>query len=193
MVNERCRPENFLYSLVIGDEASFVMNGELNTQNVRQYAPIGHPPAFNFERSHSRVHLTVWAALCGNGLVLGPYFFEQNVNGIAYLRMLNEFVLPQLAEHFNNQYWEGRFRGLWWAQDGAPAHRLIAVRDRLNDVFGNHRIIGLGHDVEWPPRSPDLTPCDFFLWGYLKDKVFSTPPQNINELRQKIVREFDGQ
>jgi hypothetical protein len=106
--------------------------------------------------------------------------------------MLNEFVLPQLAEHFNNQYWEGRFRGLWWAQDGAPAHRLIAVRDRLNDVFGNHRIIGLGHDVEWPPRSPDLTPCDFFLWGYLKDKVFSTPPQNINELRQKIVREFDA-
>jgi hypothetical protein len=59
-------------------------------------------------------------------------------------------------------------------------------------VFGNHRIIGLGHDVEWPPRSPDLTPCDFFLWGYLKDKVFSTPLQNINELRQKIVREFDA-
>jgi hypothetical protein len=111
--NERCRPENFLYSLVIGDEASFVMNGEVNTQNVRQYAPIGHPPEFNFERSHSRVHLTVWAALCGNGLVLGPYFFEQNVNGIAYLRMLNEFVFPQLAEHSNNQYWEGRFRGLW--------------------------------------------------------------------------------
>jgi hypothetical protein len=61
-------------------------------------------------------------------------------------------------------------------------------------VFGNHRIIGLGHDVEWPPLSPDLTAsCDFFLWGYLKDKVFSTPPaQNINELRQRIVREFDA-
>ena len=53
--------------------------------------------------------------------------------------MLNEFVFPQLAEHFNNQYWEGRFWGLWWAQDGAPAHRLIAVRDRLIDVFGNIR------------------------------------------------------
>jgi hypothetical protein len=53
--------------------------------------------------------LTVSAALCGNGLVLGPYFFEQNVNGIAYLRMLNEFVFPQLAEYFNNQYWEEGF------------------------------------------------------------------------------------
>ena len=150
-------------SLLIGDEASFAINGEVNTQNVRQYAPKGHQPAFNFERSNSRVHLTVWAAVCGNGLIIGPYFFDGNVNGNAYLRMLNEFVFPQLAEHLNNQYWEGGFRGLWWAQDGAPAHRLIAVRDRLIDVFGSNRVIGLGHDVEWPPRSPDLTPCDFFL------------------------------
>ena len=140
-----------MVNLLIGDEASFVMNGEVNTQNVRQYAPKGHPPTFNFERSNSRKHLTVWAALCGNGMIFGPYFFEQNVNGITNLRMFNEFVFPQLVEHFNNQHWEGRFRGLWWAQD-APAHRLIAVRDRLNDVFGNNRVIGLGHDVEWPPR-----------------------------------------
>ena len=61
--NQRCRRENFLNSLLIGDEASFTMNGKVNTQNVRQYAPKGHPPAFNFERSNSRVQLTVWAAL----------------------------------------------------------------------------------------------------------------------------------
>ena len=24
-------------------------------------------------------------------------------------------------------------------------------------------------DVEWPPHSPNLTPPDFFLWGYLKE------------------------
>ena len=33
---------------------------------------------------------------------------------------------------------------------------------------------------------PDLTPCDFFLWGYMKDKVFSTPPRDVDELREKI-------
>ena len=64
------------------------------------------------------------------------------------------------------------FRGSWWAQDDVPAHRLIKVRDRLNDVFGNNRIIGLGHDVEWPPRSPDLTPCDFFCGDISKIKSF---------------------
>ena len=41
----------------------------------------------NFERSNSRVHLTVWAAVCGNGLIIGPYFFDGNVNGNAYLRI----------------------------------------------------------------------------------------------------------
>ncbi len=39
----------------------------------------------NFEKSNSRVHLTVWAAVCGNGLIIGPYFFHGNVNGNAYL------------------------------------------------------------------------------------------------------------
>ena len=188
--NQRCQNENFLDRFFIGDEAAFEMNGQVNTHNVREYAPRGNPPAFNFDRSRERAKLTVWAGVCGNGLILGPYFFYANVDGLSYLRMLNDFVFPQLANHFNNQYWEGMFRGLWWAQDGAPAHRLLVVRYRLNEAFMN-RVVGLGHNVEWPPRSPDLTPCDFFMWGYLKDKVFSTPPENIQQLRQKIIDEFN--
>ncbi|CAF5082377.1 unnamed protein product, partial [Rotaria sp. Silwood1] len=39
---------------------------------------------------------------------------------------------------------------------------------------------------DWPARSPDLTPCDFFLWGYLKDIVFQNPPATIIELKQRI-------
>jgi hypothetical protein len=40
----------------------------------------------------------------------------------------------------------------------------------------------------WPPRSPDLTPCDFFLWGYIKDVVYVPPlPNDIQELRQRII------
>ena len=169
--NERCRNQNFLQSTIIGDEAGFALNGEVrvNSHNVREYAPKGNPPAFNFERTNSRAKLTIWAALCGNGVILGPYFFDGNVTGLAYLRMLNEFAFPQLAIHYNNQFWEGLFRGLWWAQDGVPFHRLIEVRDRLNEVFGDNRVIALQHNVEWPPRSPDLTPCDFFSVGVSRE------------------------
>jgi hypothetical protein len=36
----------------------------------------------------------------------------------------------------------------------------------------------------WPPRSPDATPCDFFLWGYVKVQVYVTPlPSSILELK----------
>ena len=39
----------------------------------------------------------------------------------------------------------------------------------------------------WPPRSPDSTPCDFFLWGYVKDKVYVPPlPASIPELKVRI-------
>ncbi|KYQ46369.1 hypothetical protein ALC60_14791, partial [Trachymyrmex zeteki] len=51
------------------------------------------------------------------------------------------------------------------------------------------RWIGRRGAIEWPPRSPDLTPLDFFLWGHLKSVVYKTPPENINDLRQRIVQE----
>uniref|UniRef100_A0A915EH83 Transposase n=1 Tax=Ditylenchus dipsaci TaxID=166011 RepID=A0A915EH83_9BILA len=44
----------------------------------------------------------------------------------------------------------------------------------------------------WPPYSPDLTPCDFFLWGYLKSRIYRTQPADLNELRQRIVHEFEN-
>ena len=64
-------------------------------------------------------------------------------------------------------------------QDGAPPHWATRVRDYL-DLTLPHRWIGRATDhntaiMYWPPISPDLTPCDFHLWGYIKDKV-NVPP-----------------
>ena len=65
------------------------------------------------------------------------------------------------------------------------------VRDRLRELFG-HRVIALYEDVEWPPRSPDLTPYDFILWGYLKNKVYTSPPNDLNDLQNRIQNEVDA-
>ena len=55
------------------------------------------------------------------------------------------------------------------------------------------RVISLRGDLPWPPRSPDLTVCDFFLWGYLKHKIWSVPhdqqPNNLRQLREAIIAE----
>ena len=53
------------------------------------------------------------------------------------------------------------------------------------------RVISRNGDITWPPRSPDLTACDFFLWGYLKAKVFEAdPPRTIEALKQRIRNEI---
>ena len=103
--------------------------------------------------------------------------------------MLVEEVFPELMRHFADQFRNKHFERLTWAQDGAPAHRFHMVRNLLDEMFDN-RVIGLGHQVEWPPRSPDLTPCNFFLWGYLKSKVFVSPPDSLDDLRQRICTSF---
>ncbi|KMQ81391.1 transposable element tc3 transposase, partial [Lasius niger] len=87
--------------------------------------------------------------------IIGPFFFiETTVTGCVYLDMLQNFALPQLEELQPIVYFQ---------QDGAPPHWLTAVREHLNETFPN-RWIGRGGPIPWPPRSPDITPLDFFLW-----------------------------
>ena len=54
------------------------------------------------------------------------------------------------------------------------------------------RLISLRGDVEWPARSPDLSLCDVFLWGYLKEKVFKHRPQSLEDLKERIQEEIDS-
>ena len=181
----RQRPPCFLESFVIGDEACFCMNFSLNTHNILQYAPRGEKPVeFSYEKKDCRQKLTVWIGTIGDGTLLGLFFFQQNINGERYMQMINDQIVQVLDER--ESFWRqqnGRFRHLWWAQDGAPPHRGRDVMARLQELFGD-RIVALNQPVEWPPRSPDLTPLDFFL----KAKVLS-PPANLIELQERITRE----
>jgi len=59
----------------------------------------------------------------------------------------------------------------------------------LDATFPKRRI-GRDGPNPWSPRSPDITPLDFFLWGYVKDKVFSTPVPDITNLKARITDAF---
>ena len=59
----------------------------------------------------------------------------------------------------------------------------------LKKSFPNRLISRFGN-VSWPPRSPDLTPADFFLWGYLKSKVYVTDLSNLQELKDNITHQI---
>ena len=49
------------------------------------------------------------------------------------------------------------------------------------------RVVALYHEVECDPRSLDLTSCNFFFWGYLKSKIFVTPPRDMQDLQNRIL------
>ena len=56
---------------------------------------------------------------------------------------------------------------------GLPPHYTRPMRDYLNESFSN-RWLGRGGPVAWPPRSPGLTPLDYYLWGHMKTLVYET-------------------
>ena len=87
--------------------------------------------------------------------------------------MLREFLLPQLQNEDLSQ--------IIFMQDGAPPHFANIVRTFLDETFTNW--IGRRGTIDWPARSPDLTPCDFALWSIVKEAVFSRNPDSLQTLR----------
>ncbi|XP_023724523.1 codanin-1 isoform X3 [Cryptotermes secundus] len=70
----------------------------------------------------------------------------------------------------------------WPQQDGATARTAMRV---LWERFPR-RLISLRGDLQWPARSPDIAPCDCFLWGYLKSLVYTDRPRTLAQLKENI-------
>ncbi|GFX82073.1 DUF4817 domain-containing protein [Trichonephila clavipes] len=88
--------------------------------------------------------------------------------------MITNFFIPELNNHDVQE--------LWFQQDGARA-----TIDLLKDTFDDCLISRFG-PVNWPPRSCDLTPLDYFLWGYVKSLVYPNKPQTLDHLEDNIRR-----
>ncbi|GFS51307.1 uncharacterized protein TNCV_3533561 [Trichonephila clavipes] len=93
--------------------------------------------------------------------------------------MITNFFIPELNNHDVQE--------LWFQQDGTTCHTARATIDLLKDTFGD-RIISRFGPVNWPPRSCDLTPLDYFLRGYVKSLVYADKPQTLDHLEDNIRR-----
>ena len=72
-----------------------------------------------------------------------------------------------------------------WMQDGVPPHVGSSVKHLFSQQFGD-RVISCHFPFLLPPRSPDLTPTDFWMWGYVKSKVYQFHPQIVSDLKDAI-------
>jgi hypothetical protein len=171
------------------DEAHFHLSGTVNKQNFRYWSE-SNPREFH--RAGYDLKVTVWCAVFNFG-VLGPYFFEEDnvtvtVNSDCYCAMLQNFFQPRLDGIFNDQHGADN---VWFRQDGATAYTSHRSLSLLREMSPGH-VISLRGDIGWPPRSPDLTPCNFFLWGYLKAKVYEQRPLTLEALKEAIRQEVSA-
>ena len=181
---------DFLRNVLFTDEAGFTRDGIVNFHNTHVWA-YENPHATVESRHQQRFSLNVWAGLVGDHLI-GPYVLPNRLNGQAYLTFLRD-DLPDLLDDIPLL----TRQRMWLMHDGAPAHFLLEVRRHLNEQFGD-RWIGRGGPHPWPPRSPDLNPLDFCIWGYVKGLVYSSSVDTVAQLRQRVndafqqVRENQG-
>jgi hypothetical protein len=169
------RDVNFISNLVFSDEATFHLNGSVNTHN--QFIYSTDNPHAVLEEPMKSPAVTCWAMVSPR---IGCTFkiIDRTMNGEEYLTILNEAVIPVLQSRRN--------RSLIYQQDGAPAHFSNAVRMALNEKLPN-RWIGRGGPIAWPPRSPDLSLPDFWLWGAIRDQLYQQPsPQTLVQLKARL-------
>ncbi|KAJ4439785.1 hypothetical protein ANN_07913 [Periplaneta americana] len=166
-LQQQAADDDDLFSrLIFSDEATFHTSGKINKHNCRVWGTQKLHRIIEHECDSPKVN--AFCALSQRKLY-GPFFFiEATVTGHSYLDVLEQ-----------------------WLQDGAPPHFHNAVRAYLNTEMSDRWIGCAGvRDrcfMTWPPRSPDMTACDFFLWGYLNDRVFVSPlPRDLEELKTRI-------
>ncbi|KAJ3661413.1 hypothetical protein Zmor_005808 [Zophobas morio] len=157
------------------DEAWFHLNGYVNSQNYRVWSA-ENPFVFEERPLHS-VKVGVWLAV-SRRRVIGPIFFHNTINSARY----REQILEVFLNHLDDEELEfGYFQ-----QDGAPAHKTMENLRYLQEFYGD-RIISQNLNPEWPARSPDLTPLDYSIFGWMKDNIYKHRLHTLEELMDAII------
>jgi hypothetical protein len=135
------------FQYIMSDEAWFHLSGHVNSQNTRYWA--AENPHLMHEQPLQKIG--VCCAVSGTRII-GLIFFERTVNTEVYMNIFEEFC-AQLTEEERQSF--------LFQQDGATCHTSRVSLQRVHDVFSEE---GMVSKNLWPPRSPDLTTCDYFLW-----------------------------
>lgn len=167
----------FFRKILWTDESLFTRDGMLNLHNWHHYAQ-QNPFVTRNSSFQTRFSLNVWLGVVGDQLI-GPHVFQGPLTSATYLDFL-EHHLPGLLDIIPVP----KRAEIIYQHDGAPAHSSNTVRDFLNLQYP--RWIGRVGPISWPPRSPDLTPLDFFVWGFLKQEVYRTEVICLQDLSRRL-------
>lgn len=160
------------------DECQFTNNGIFNFHNWHYWSD-ENPHVIRRQDFQHRFSVNLWAGIVNNQLI-GPFVIPDRLNANTYLLFLQN-NLNDLLEDVNLNVRQNMILQM----DGAPAHYGRNVRNWLNVNYPG-RWIGRGGPFSWPPRSPDLSCLDFYLWGYMKQLVYKNQINTRDELMERI-------
>lgn len=180
----------FLHKILWTDESCFTRRGIVNFHNLHTWNH-ENPHEIRPSSFQNEFSVNVWVGVQSN-YVCGPHFLPPRLNAALFL----DFLENNLNEYFDDAPLNMRVNG-WIQMDGALAHNGRIVKDWLNNNYPERWIGRINNDnnqelipgvgpFPWPPRSPDLNPLDYCVWGYLKEKVYFSPVQTREELVLRI-------
>ena len=170
---------------VFQDESDFPLEIPMNNQNNRVYfkGKKSDVPDENLchPTNKQSKKVMVSAALTWYG-VTKPFFVNKKglkINGKSYRDHLKKQLFPEINKVYPRNDWI-------YLQDGAPSHRSNLVQEFLNNTIPRRFI----KKEEWPPKSPDSNPLDYYFWNQVKTKVYdgrhNKPFKNENEMIKRI-------
>ena len=170
--------------IVFSDEKIFSIDEKFNSKNSCIYSISRKdiPEQFRtVQKSQHPKSIMVWAGISSIGktpLVFVPEGTKINA------KVYQDLILDKYVRHIGSTFMKGK---KWiFQQDGPPAH---TAKSTLQWLSSNVPAF-LGRE-EWPPSSPDLNPCDYYLWGRLEAIVNNRAYNDIPSLKRALKRAWE--
>ena len=178
----------FVNNIIFSDECHFQVGKSINRKNDVIWSTTN--PLSRVQKKAHPERVTVWGGISCRFVFM--IFCEDTVNTENYVRLIRDDFAPSLRRAVGD-----RFENMWFMQDGARPHTSNETLRSLHEIFET-RVISqrfvnsYNGGMEWPPYSPDLNPCDYFLWGFMKAQLNKKNIINREELRTEICNVFDS-
>ena len=162
MIAKMAEDVDYHRQIIFTDETS-VGEPKLNHQNDRVWSD-SQPAEF---REHRRIRkkAMAWSGMNYFLGVLPTYWVDNTLNSERYREMLHTRIIPDLSEGTSPDELANFYI---FMQDGSPAHTTSENIDYLSSRFSC--VISKNAEIAWPPYSPDLNPCDYYLWSKAKQQ-----------------------
>lgn len=177
---ERLETEpDFLRRVITGDESwVFEYDPETKRQSLQWKSPASPRPK-KARQSRSSFKVMLIAFFDVRGIVHCEFLPQgQTVNQHVYKEVLRRLL--RAVREKRRELWQGNS---WLLHhDNAPAHNALSIREFL--AKKNIAVL------EQPPYSPDLAPCDFFLFPKLKEVMKGTRFDDAEDIKKAVTTEL---